>query len=453
VHALALLLAVAAADETQTPTAPPPAPPTEPQSAPKNAVPPEGQPKDSGPAWTRPGIGFGGVPAIAYNPDAGFEFGLVGNIYDYDGKTAPYKNTLHLLVLFSTKLVQHHALSLDSLQPFDLPVRVNLEVGYFENLGQNYCGIGPGVTCSDLDAKKAAAADGLDVTKQSPELDTFLRHYYAIPYIQPYGQATIRYRLNDPAAFTKVEAQLGWRGDDFIPGTIFDDNHDGKLDLFPYPGSLYAHDFPGGEPGFLSVGTVGIDVDARDNEPSPRHGYYVEATLRGSHPFIGSNPLWTYAGADVKLQGYTRVIPGSDRLVLAMRWILDGMVGNPPIVELGNTGYPGSDLGRGIRGQRYLGNVKIMEQQELRYHFFEFDVGGQEFGFIANAFLDAGYVARDFAHLDDPFVQHTQPILPIGMGGAFLISWNQNFIVRLDVATSSVEGWPVYPYITLGQSF
>src|SRR6185437_3072423 len=122
------------------------------------------------------------------------------------------------------------------------------------------------------------------------------------------------------------------------------------------------------------------DVDARDNEPSPRHGYYVEATLRGSHPWIGSNALWTYAGADVKLQGYTRVIPGSDRLILAMRWILDGMIGNPPIVELGNTGYPGSDLGRGIRGQRYLGNVKIMEQQELRYHFFEFDVGGQEFG-------------------------------------------------------------------------
>jgi len=92
--------------------------------------------------------------------------------------------------------------------------------------------------------------------------------------------------------------------------------------------------------------------------------------------------------------------------------------------------------------------VKVLEQQELRWHFFDFEVADQEFGLITNAFLDAGYVARSFDELAAPTAG-----LPVGFGGAFLISWNQNFIVRLDVATSPVEQYAISPYITLNQSF
>src|SRR5207248_465107 len=80
----------------------------------------------------------GGVPAIAYNPDAGLQLGVVGDVYDYDGATAPYRNRIHLLILVSTKLVQHHALSIDAINPFDIPIRFAGEVGIVENVGQTY---------------------------------------------------------------------------------------------------------------------------------------------------------------------------------------------------------------------------------------------------------------------------------------------------------------------------
>jgi hypothetical protein len=458
VHAIlfAALAAVAADD------APPP--PAVPDSPRKSAVPDVTNHKQSdpiaeddeptGPRWTRPGIGFGGVPAIAYNPDAGLELGVVGNIYTYDGKTQPYTNSLHLLILGSTKLVQHHALSLDSINVFDLPLRTYFEIGYYESISQAYCGVGPQVTCDD--AQAGSAADALHLTGDAR--DTFLRHYYVFPYIEPYANAMLRLRLTDSATVPRVEALVGYKGDDYIAGTIFDDNHDGKLDLFPFPGSLYARDFPGGESGFLSEFQLGLLVDARDNEPSPRHGYFVEGSIRGAAPFVGST--WTFAGANLTLRGYTPVLPGYRNLVLAGRLILDGIVGDPPIAEMayigGSTtysGYGGGDLGRGIRGQRFLGRVKVLEQQELRWHFYEFNLLSQRFGLILNAFLDAGYVAPSFDTLAAPFQQHSEPILPIGFGGAFLISWNESFIIRLDVASSSVEGYGVYPYITLGQSF
>ncbi len=400
------------------------------------------------PRFTRPGWGFGGVPALGFNPDAGLQLGVVANLYQYDGKTAPYKNQIHLLILVSTNLVQHHALALDSIEPFGLPLRFTGEVGFIENLSQNYCGVGPAVTCDDVVAEKEADALGL----QKDARDTFLRHYYVFPYIEPYASANLRFRLN-PGQKPKLEALAGWRGAQFIPGTIFDDNHDGKLDLFPYPGSLYATDIPGGEAGLLSIFQAGLIWDNRDNEPSPRHGWFVEGLVRGSHPFVGST--WSYAGANVTLRGYTPLLRGNRDLVVAGRLILDGVVGDPPTIELasigGSTsyaGYGGADLGRGIRGQRYLGRVKVLEQQELRWHFLYFDFLGQQFGLIANAFLDAGFVSLAFDDLGAP-----SPTLPIGIGGAFLISWNQNFIIRVDVAASSVEGFAPYPYITLGQSF
>ena len=434
-HALVLLALVASAPEPTRDDAP--------------ATEPAPVPAASGPRWTRPGWGFGGVPALAYNPDNGLTLGVVGNVYDYDGTTAPYKNSIHFLVLFTTKLVQHHDVALDAIKPFDLPLRLNAEVGFYENLNQNYCGLGPEVTCDDAVATRAAKALGLGGDAR----DAFLRHYYTFPYIEPYASVNTRWRLNSDDA-TKLEAQVGWRGSNYITGTIFDDDKNGQPDFYPYPNSRYAADFPGGEPGFASVFQAGIIVDHRDNEPSPRHGWLVETSVRGAHPVVGS--AWSWAGANLTLRGYTPVLGALDherRLILASRVILDGIVGDPPLIDMariggsvGYSGYGGGDLGRGIRGQRYLGRVKILEQQEIRWHFYDFEAFDQRFGLITNLFLDAGLVGRSF---DD----WGTPALPIGMGGAFLISWNENFIVRVDVATSSVEGWSPYPYITLGQSF
>lgn len=409
------------------------------------------------PRWAREGWGFGGVPALGYDPDAGFLFGAVGNIYRYDGVTAPYRETVSFQLLMTHKLVQDHALSLDALRAFDLPLRVNARIGFSETFGQNYCGLGPTVTCDIADAERDA--DLLDLEGEAR--DAHVRRYFVFPYISPNVTLNLRWRVNAPPVDKtvhddfKIEIMGGWRGALYVPGIPFDDDKDGRLDLFPYAGSRYAADFPGGEPGFASVVQAGVIVDHRDNEPSPRHGWLVETSLRGAHPIVGST--WSWAGANLTLRGYTPLLPSSidpdRRLVVAARLIADGVLGDPPVVEMAKIGgsvdlatYGGGDLGRGIRGQRFLGRVKLLEQQELRWHFYDFDALGQRFGLITNAFLDAGLVGLSA----DEFGEAR---LPIGFGAAFAISWNENFILRVDVAASSVEGFAPYPYITLGQSF
>jgi hypothetical protein len=423
-------------------------PPNEPAPQPVVDEPPKG------PRWTRPGFGFGGVPALGYHPDTGFLFGAVGSIFRYDGVTAPYREAVQFQLLMTHKLVQDHSLALDALKIFDLPFRLNAKLGFQENFGQNYCGLGADVTCSPDDAEKAAAALGLD----GEDKERFLRRYYVYPYFAPYTSWNLRWRVNpDDVATethvpTKIEVQLGWRGALYTPGSLFDEDKNGKPDLYPYPGTRYAADFPGGEPGFASVAQLGVIVDRRDNEPSPRHGWLVEGSLRGAPPILGST--WSYAGGNLTLRGYTPITRDRN-LVVAARLILDGVAGDLPVVEMTRiggsvdySGYGGVDLGRGIRGQRYVGRIKVLEQQEVRWHFLEFDALDQHFGLILNGFLDAGFVALA---LDD--LGAASPQLPIGMGGAFAISWNEAFILRIDVAASSAEGWSPFPYITLGQSF
>jgi hypothetical protein len=405
----------------------------------------------SGPRWRRPGFGFGGVPALGYDPDFGFMFGAVGSIFHYDGDTAPYRNRVKFQILLTHKLVQDHALELDALRFLDLPLRLTARLGFNENLGQNYCGLGADVTCDPDVAHKTADALGLE--GEAREL--LLRRFYVYPYISPNAALNLRFRLatlGELPRQMKIELMGGWRGAQYIPGTIFDDDGDGHIDLYPYPYTRYAADFPGGEPGFASIVQAGIFVDRRDNEPSPRHGWLAEASVRGSSPAIGST--WSFAGANLTLRGYTP-LAGDPRLVLAVRLILDGVVGDLPVAEMVRiggsedyAGYGGVDLGRGIRGQRYAGRIKVLEQQELRWHFFDFEALGQSFGLILNGFLDAGFVALA---LDD--LGSRSPQLPIGFGGAFAISWNEAFILRLDLAASSAEGYSPYPYITLGQSF
>lgn len=410
------------------------------------------------PRWARDGWGFGGVPALGYDPDAGFLFGAVGNVYRYDGVTAPYRETVQFQFLMTHKLVQDHSLALDALRVFDLPLRVNARVGFSESFGQNYCGLGASVTCDLADAERNA--DLLGLTDE--ERDVHLRRYFVFPYISPNAALNLRWRVNDipsPSSGAKddfkIELLGGWRGALYVPGIPFDDDNDGRLDLFPYAGSRYAADFPGGEPGFASVFQAGVIVDHRDNEPSPRHGWLVETSLRGAHPLVGST--WTWGGANLTLRGYTPLLPSSidpdRRLVVAARLIADGVLGDPPVVEMAKIGgsvdintYGGTDLGRGIRGQRFLGRLKLLEQQELRWHFYDFDALGQRFGLITNAFLDAGLIGLS---VDEP----GELRVPIGFGAAFAISWNENFILRVDIAASSVEGFSAYPYITLGQSF
>ncbi len=426
---------VAPAEEVEAPA--PSAPSTEKPAAVDVHKPPA--------PWT---WNIGGIPALAFDQDNGIVFGAVGSVYFHDGVTNPYRLAVSAQIIFSSKLVQDHYLGFDFLNVADLPLRLTARLGWSQSLSQNYCGVGMAVTCDPVVAEAAADDAGL----KGIERDDFLRHYYAIRFMNPYATLQGRWALNPLPR--RVEIFGGWRGSAYIPGTWADDDKDGEADLSPYPGSFYADDFPQGEPGFASVLQAGIMYDTRDNEPSPRRGVWAETSVRGAAPFWGST--WTWGGANATVRTFVPLLDGEAplRLTLASRVVVDAVVGDPPIQEIVRPGgfidylsFGGSEMGRGIRVQRYVGKLKLYAQNELRWRFVEWEMFGQKFAASTNAFVDAGVVGEEIL---DPKLAG-QP--PVGFGGALLLHWAENFMLRIDIATSAVENFGTSVYINIGQTF
>ena len=85
---------------------------------------------------------------------------------------------------------------------------------------------------------------------------------------------------------------------------------------------------------------------------------------------------------------------------------------------------------------------------ELRGDFFAHELFGQRFKWTAVALLDAGYIGVDWTDFGgDPLRVN------FGTGGGLRAAWEDNFIVRLDVATSIDENWSPGIYIDIGNVF
>lgn len=387
--------------------------------------------------WDRVGWGFGGLPAVNYNSDEGFGFGVVGSIYRYDGHTSPYKTAVNLVLFATTKGVQNHALEVDTLELGGRPIRATVRGEFAATNTSNYCGIGPEVTCDPAVAEQEADAAGL----AGEQREDFVRRYYRSRFLNPNGTVNFRWAI-DPMPH-RVELLLGWRANAMIPGDFREDS--------PWPGSLYAQDFPGGERGLVSVLQAGVMVDNRDNEPAPIRGYWAETTVRAASFLLGSD--YDYVGFNVTLRGYAPV--GTDRLVFADRVMFDGLSGEAHTLELATPGgsqrytfFGGLNAGRGIRQRRYIGKCKAMEQAELRYTLASPVIAGILFDVSVLAFGEVGFVGAELGDVESAF---THP-LP-AMGGGLRIAVDRNFVVRADVGVSPIEEYAPSVYIDLRNVF
>jgi hypothetical protein len=431
----------------------------QPDAAP--AATPAAVPAETAPTTTAPeGVRFSGIPALNYIADNGLGLGLIAAAYLHDGLTLPYRTAVTVQIFATTNLVQDHALTVDALRVLDLPLRINARVGFLASLTQNYCGVGGSLSCDRTIATDAADAAGLvdDADDDDDEWDRFVRRYYQRRLIVPYGLVNLRYAVVERSAHQpmRVELTAGYRASYYASGNPFaDDDGDGAPDMTPWPGSLYAADHPDGEVGLAAIAQVGVMLDSRDREPSPTRGWWMEASARATTPGLST---WNFGGFHATVRGFDALdVPGAlwgnRRLVLAHRLTVDGIVGDAPVQELARLGgsqevyaFGGADAGRGIRVQRFLGALKVVDQTELRWRFAEVQALAQEFAFTAVAFVDVGLVG-------DRLVAPRNLGTSAGGGGALRVAWNENFVVRLDLATSPVENWALQTYLTINHPF
>ncbi len=383
--------------------------------------------------------GVSAVPRFTLSNDEGFGLGVRGTAFWHRWNEEPYKTAISAQAFATTRLVQHHYLRVDAIDAFQLPLRVVAEVGYFQTLTFSYCGVGAAASCDLSDASGAARRAGL----YGEDADAFARRFYLVRFLQPYASGVVRWRLGEKPH--RPELLFGWRGHLYQPGDWGDEDGDGAFDLHAYPGSLYARDHGDGEAGFASVFQIGASLDDRDHEPDPARGYFVEGSLRGAAPFVGSK--WSFVGANATLLLFVPLL-GERDLVLASRHVIDVLVGDAPIMELARVGgsrdylaLGGADAGRGMRQPRVPGAVKLLAQEELRTSLVSVSFLEQNFRAGVALFLDAGLVSASVTELA---VRDFR--LAYGFGAGLRVVWNEAFVMRVDVAVSPSEHFVPFVY-------
>ena len=378
--------------------------------------------------WT-----FAGVPRLTLNSDEGIGLGVRGTFFWHRFHTRPYKTAITVQAWATTRLVQHHYLRVDAIDAFNVPLRLEGEVGFFSTLTLPFCGDPPTASCVDDDATRLRS-------------------------LEPYLTTTARVRLLKQPFFRdtlKLEGFVGWRGTQYIPGSLFDDDGDGKPDLYPYPGSRYAALHENGEPGLASVLQLGVAVDTRDDEPNPTRGFFIDASVRDAQPAWGS--AFAFAGANATARVYAEVVAG---VVVAERVVVDGVAGDAPWRErvrfgglVEGNGIGGQDSGRGIRLARYPGRLRLSLQHELRTTPLVLDVWGNELRLPVAFFVDSGVALFDDDG-DDVFDgRFVSSGLLFGGGVSFRVVWNRTFVMRLDLALSPQEPRRLSAYSAPGNPF
>ena len=434
--------ATAPPQKTETPLAPPV----------EDAIPDDVKTAE---AETVEGVKLGAVPTLTYGSDDGFGTGGVATLYFHEADIKPYKAAVTLNIFITHKLIQAHRIRFEGLQMFGLPLRVMAQVGYYSTVTQNFCGYGMAVSCDPNAHRDALIRDGVD--PGTPEYAVRARQSQWMRFLRPYGAALARYQLWDKPH--RVELWGGWRGNWYIPGEISIDGFFGGefWKNGPYAPSTWKRAHYLGQPGFSSVFQAGFTVDDRDEEIQPNSGYFIESSVRASSFLFGSN--WDYLGTTTSGSLFVPVWDGplSKRtdLVFAHRVVFDFIYGTAPVEDMARIGgltdiiaFGGQDMGRGIREHRYLGNIKVMSQTELRWSFVDFTLLEQDLTLGLAGFTDIGWIGY---RLDDWRGEYTQ--LVGGAGASFRILWNDNFAIRFDSAVSPHESLEPKIYIRVGNAF
>jgi len=351
------------------------------------------------------------LPIASYNSDDGLAGGAVVQA-QWLGHVAPYKVALGAQVLFSTRGVQSHFLRFDVPHLFGTPLRLWLGAEFHRELTAPYYGLGNN-SSSSLSDHPGLFGDR------------------AFSYLRRYPQANIAFTLPFSTSGVRVSAFARYL----------------RLHIEQYDGSLLAQERPPGSSGGeeLSFG-FGVLLDRRNAEAVPSSGYLVEAALRGSQQGMASEH--TYLGGTARALGF---IPIGSRVVLGARIEADALTPGTPLFELSRfggvdpiEGVGGERSVRGIPKARFIGRVKALGTTELRVRVADARLLERRVSFGAVAFLDTGRVWQLDGSDGGFFDFHTG-------GGGGLRVYHREFVLRLDVGTSSERS--VSYYITFGNMF
>ncbi|HCX99544.1 MAG TPA: hypothetical protein DG754_05325 [Bacteroidales bacterium] len=403
------------------------------------------------------GWNFGGLPAVSFDSDLGFQYGALLNIFNYgDGSMYPsFKHNLYVEWSRFTKGSGINRIFFDTKHLIP-GVRFTTDLSLLTDKMYDFYGF-----------------NGYESQYNAAWVDSDAPDNYLSRAFYKYDRKLFRFSV-DLQGKLPIE-NFGWAAGigmfNYQIGSVdIDKLNKGKDDEDKLPDipSLYQHYINWGiisadeaEGSFVTYLKAGVVYDTRDNEPNPNRGIWTEAVFSYAPSFMGIGSEFQHMKFNLTHRQYFTLFP--ERLTFAYRLGYQGTVFGacpfylqPSITTLILRGSTSEGLGggksvRGVVRNRVIGDGIAWANLELRWKFVRFQFINQNFYLSLNGFVDAGQVVTPikFSTSDvnwdtynwqtpentptkDEIFSDDKESLHMSYGAGLRIVMNRNFIIAID---------------------
>lgn len=392
--------------------------------------------------FVKTGFSFGILPAVSYDADLGFQYGVLSNLYWYgDGSRYPaYDHSLYLecsRYLAGTMLCRAYYDSPRALSRLGEGLRLTADFTWYRDLLMDFYG---------FNGRKAVYHSEWE----DDESNEYRSHaFYAQHRLMTRIMAGVRYDSPETPLFL----QLGVSAFNFDCGSVKRDelrrntpDTPGLFDLYRQWGVICESEANGGTDVFIRFG---VGVDTRDKEGFPSRGVWSEALL-ALEPSVFTSNDYGFIRLTINHRQYFSL--GSADRVLAYRLTLQNrLCGRVPyyllphittntLTSATSQGLGGSKTMRGVNRNRITADGIALANVEFRWLFARFRLLNQQWGIGTNLFCDLGMTTQNYeVNTDgvpedqhDLFFRQGNDNMHGSAGVGIKIHMNANFIISAD---------------------
>ena len=455
------------------------------------------------------GWNFGGLPVVGFNTDLGFQYGIVGNVFNYgDGSRYPgYNQAIKVEASTFTQGSSTFQIFYDDKASLPKGIRLTTDLSYMPSRADHFYGFNGAMAAYNSDYENFKKFVNNPKAKNPFNEDYISRMFYrqkrnllrfTFDLQQNIGKTNFRWlagvgvywfqmgsvdieKLNKNKDEEKLLPDVNTLYDNYVNwGIISDKEADGGLNTFVKFGAIY---------------------DTRDIEANPNKGIWTEVLFNIAPAMFGASDGMSYGLLAVTHRQYITLVP--NKLTVAYRLGYQGtLFGEVPYyvqpfmissfsAATNSDGLGGAKSFRGILKTRVVGSHVAYGSLELRWRFVNFTVGKQNIYLTLAPFVDAGsaivQMKKDeinyaisqlelpyddrpdefkvgYENANGEFVQQgaddffntarKADKLHIGYGAGFYFSMNHNFVVAVNYgrAADKNDGKDGV-YVTIGFMF
>lgn len=404
-------------------------------------------------AIVKKGWNFGGIPAVSYDADRGFMYGVITNLYHYgDGSRYPqYNHSLYLELVRYTGGTTNLEFQYDSDKLFPNLITTANICYKLEELYQFY------------------GFNGYQSTYREAWTDLGSKDYFSRAFYN-YNRQQFRAKFNLQGKLLgkhlRWQAGLGFQAfsisrfdaekynkkkDD---NKQIDPNRQSLFELYQTASIISAEDANGGN---IPAINVGFSYDTRDFAAIPQKGIWAVGNLEVVPNILGAEGGFARLG--LSYAQYLKLIDkhwltfayrvawqttlwGEAPFYYMTQWV------NPDTKGATKEGLGGSTSLRGILRNRIIGDDIAYGNFELRSRFLNFQFIKQNFFLGTNVFFDMGKVTRGSLLRYDKNLDLSGMNLPshkltdyfgsgadqwhVSYGAGLKVGMNDNFVISLD---------------------